>query len=78
MFRRASDCYGRSALMFSGGGVLGYFHLGVVRALLEHDLLPTVVSGSSAGSIIAAILGSHPEDELHAFFDSDDHFSRLG
>ncbi|MEM9057560.1 MAG: DUF3336 domain-containing protein [Pseudomonadota bacterium] len=71
-FRRASHCYGRSALMFSGGGVLGYFHLGVVRALLEHDLLPAVVSGSSAGSIIAAILGSHPEDELLEFFDSDD------
>ncbi|MEL7451275.1 MAG: DUF3336 domain-containing protein [Pseudomonadota bacterium] len=71
-FRRASHCYGRSALMCSGGGVLGYFHLGVVRALLEHDLLPSVVSGSSAGSIIAAILGSHPEDELHAFFDSED------
>ncbi len=71
-FRRASHCYGRSALMFSGGGVLGYFHLGVVRALLEHDLLPTVVSGSSAGSIIAAILGSHPENQLHKFFDSDD------
>lgn len=71
-FRRASHCYGRSALMFSGGGVLGYFHLGVVRALLEKELLPTVVSGSSAGSIIAAILGSHPEDQLHEFFDSDD------
>jgi len=26
-------------------------HLGVVKALLEHNLLPRVVSGSSSGSI---------------------------
>ena len=29
-FQRASHCYGRSALMLSGGGTLGYFHLGVL------------------------------------------------
>jgi hypothetical protein len=34
-FRRASHCFGRSALMFSGAGSLGPFYLGVVKALLE-------------------------------------------
>ena len=29
-FYRSNVCYGRSALMLSGGGVLGFLHLGVV------------------------------------------------
>ena len=35
----------------SGGGSLGAFHLGVVKALLEHHMLPRVLAGSSVGSI---------------------------
>lgn len=64
-FRRASHCYGRSALMLSGGGSLGPFHLGVTKALFEQDLLPTVLSGSSAGSFVVGVLGTHSDDELH-------------
>jgi len=56
-FHRAHLCFGRSALMLSGAGSLGHFHHGVVRTLFTHDLLPKVISGSSAGSIFAAILG---------------------
>ena len=43
-FRRASHCFGRSALMLSGGGVLGFYHLGVVKTLLDQGLLPRVIS----------------------------------
>ena len=46
-FGRVSRCYGRSALMLSGGGGLIYFHHGVVQALLDHGLLPNVISGST-------------------------------
>lgn len=63
-FRRASLCYGRTALMLSGGGILGNYHMGVVKALIEQDLLPTVISGSSAGSIVAAILGTNSDRQL--------------
>ena len=35
----------------SGGGSLGAFHLGVVKALLEHQMLPRVLAGSSVGSV---------------------------
>lgn len=73
-FRRVSLCFGRSALMFSGGGALGPFHLGVVKALLEQGLLPTVISGASAGSFIAAVLGTHTDEELRRLLDP----SRLG
>lgn len=56
--------YGKTALCLSGGGGLGYFHLGVARALLEQDLLPSIVSGSSAGSLMACILAVTPKKEL--------------
>ncbi len=69
-FQRASQCYGRSALMLSGGGALGFYHIGVVRALLEQDLLPNVISGASAGSLVAAVLGTHTDDEMDKFMDS--------
>ncbi|MBY0401977.1 DUF3336 domain-containing protein [Myxococcota bacterium] len=63
-FRRASHCFGRTALMFSGGGILGFFHVGVARALVEQELMPNVLSGSSAGAIVAAILGTHDDDAV--------------
>ena len=67
-FHRASLCFGRSALMLSGAGSLGHFHAGVVKTLLEHRLLPDVISGSSAGSVLAAILGTHTDQELKRLF----------
>ena len=68
-FYRANICFGRSALMLSGGGVLGFYHLGVVKTLLDEGLLPTVISGSSAGSIVAGALGTHTDPELEKFYD---------
>ena len=67
-FRRASHCFGRSALMLSGAGALGPFHLGVVKALLDQDLLPDVISGASGGAFIAAIVGSHERSTLEKMF----------
>lgn len=47
---------GRTALMLSGGGCFALFHIGVLASLLEQNLLPRIISGSSAGSIVASIL----------------------
>ncbi len=68
-FYRANICFGRSALMLSGGGVLGFYHLGVVKTLLDQGLLPRVISGSSAGSLVAGTLGTHTDKELQRFYD---------
>ena len=68
-FYRANICYGRSALLLSGGGVLGFYHLGVVKTLLEQNLLPRVISGSSAGALVAAVVGAHNDKELQQFYD---------
>lgn len=68
-FHRASLCFGRSALMLSGAGTLGLFHMGVVKALSENGVLPRVISGSSAGAMIAAAIGTHTDEELKHFFE---------
>lgn len=69
-FRRASHCYGRTALMLSGGAGLIYFHHGVVQTLIDENLLPNVISGSSAGAWVASLIGTHTDEELKAgYFD---------
>lgn len=71
LFDRAHHCYGRTALMMSSGGSLMYFHFGVAKALFEQGVLPGVISGSSAGAIVASILGSHTDAELKGFFEPE-------
>lgn len=65
--------FGRPALLLSGGASLGAFHIGVVKALWEQDLLPQVINGSSSGAIVAAALGTHTDEELPALFDPQTH-----
>lgn len=67
-FRRASHCFGRSALALSGGSGLIYFHHGVVHSLLEAGLLPKVMSGSSAGAWMCAQIGTRTDEELRDYF----------
>lgn len=55
---------GRTALVLSGGGCFGLFHIGVLAALLEESLLPRIISGSSAGAIVASVLCVHNADEI--------------
>lgn len=69
-FRRSADCFGRSALMLSGAGALGPFHVGVVKALHEQNLLPRVISGASAGSFVAAVTGCYRDKELSRLMDA--------
>ncbi len=63
-FTELKHFYGRTGLIFSGGASVGMFHLGVISALLEFDLLPKVFSGASAGSMTCALVGTNSDDEL--------------
>jgi predicted acylesterase/phospholipase RssA len=67
-FKRAAQSFGRSALLLSGGATLGLFHLGVIRELWEHRLLPRVITGSSAGALVAGVVGTNTDRQLEAFF----------
>ena len=66
--KRAARSFGRSAILLSGGASLGLFHLGVIEELQAEGLLPRVITGSSAGSIIAGILATHTDEELQEMF----------
>src|SRR3989338_8040485 len=57
-FRDTSHSFGRTALLLSGGASLGMYHFGVVKALWERKLLPRIISGASAGSIVACLVGA--------------------
>lgn len=41
---------GRTALCLSGGAAFAFYHLGVVKALLDTALLPDVITGTSGGA----------------------------
>ncbi|MBT8055168.1 MAG: DUF3336 domain-containing protein [Xanthomonadales bacterium] len=69
--KRAARSFGRSALLLSGGASLGLFHIGVIEELEALDLLPRVVTGSSAGSIMAGILATHTDSELKVLLDPE-------
>lgn len=42
----------------------GLYHIGVVKALFEQDLLPRIISGTAVGALIAALICIHTDDEL--------------
>lgn len=67
-FRRAHHCFGRSAMMMSGSGMLLYFHVGVVKALWQQGLLPNIMSGASGGSVVGSLLCTHNDEELAKIF----------
>lgn len=60
-----------TALVLSGGGAKGAFEAGVVAALDDADVRPTVVSGTSAGAInAAAVACGVPVDRLVELWSS--------
>jgi len=70
-FRRAQHCNGCSALMMSGAGSLLFFHIGVVKALWQQDLLPDILSGSSGGAIVGSLASAHSDEDLERIFDPE-------
>ena len=71
----ARQAFGRSALLLSGGATFGMNHIGVLKALWEAKLLPRIISGASAGSIVCAVMCVHTDEEmpelLETFCDGD-------
>lgn len=62
--KQCSKQYGQTALCLSGGATFGYYHLGLIKALLDQDLLPNVITGTSAGSLIASFVCVRSNEEL--------------
>ena len=67
-------------MVLSGGGSRGLAHAGALAALAEHGLAPNVVSGTSAGALVAALhLAGHDHEAILDFFErtSPFHLSHL-
>ncbi len=69
-FNEVRHAYGRTGLALSGGAYLGYYQAGVVKALFRQNLLPRVISGASAGSLLAAVIGCKNDKELDVLLNS--------
>lgn len=70
LLKAAQKNLGAPALMLSGGGTFGIYHLGVIKALHEQHLIPDIICGTSMGSIAAGILATHNDAELSALFNN--------
>lgn len=64
-------------LCLSGGGALGFSHIGVIRALEEYNIYPQYISGASMGAIIGTMYaaGYSPQNILQII--KEEHFDRL-
>ncbi|KAI9095925.1 acyl transferase/acyl hydrolase/lysophospholipase [Phlyctochytrium arcticum] len=65
----SKQSFGHTALILEGGASFGLFHLGAVKALSEQSLLPRIISGSSVGALIAALVCVHSERDLPRIFE---------
>jgi len=64
----------RLALVLGGGAARGFAHIGVIKALEAQGIVPDLIVGTSAGSVVAAIYaGGASGFELQKFaLDMDD------
>jgi len=48
-------------LVLSGGGVRGFFHMGVIKGLQELGVVPNEITGTSIGAIVGLMYGADPK-----------------
>lgn len=56
----------QKVLILQGGGALGAFECGVVKALEENKIFPDIVAGISIGALNGGIIASHPHAATQA------------
>lgn len=56
----------QTILILQGGGALGAFECGAVKALVEAGICPDIVAGVSIGAFNGAIIASHPDNPVAA------------
>ncbi|MGB9893733.1 MAG: patatin-like phospholipase family protein, partial [Candidatus Saccharicenans sp.] len=56
--KKANKNSGQWALVLMGGGARGLAHIGVLEALLENDLVPPIITGTSMGAIVGGLFAA--------------------
>ncbi|CAF2626547.1 unnamed protein product [Rotaria sp. Silwood2] len=69
--------YGATALCLSGGAGIGHYHWGIVKALLSSGYLPKIISGTSSGAVVAAVICTRSDDELRSTLQAEVLLSHL-
>ncbi len=65
-----------TAIVLQGGGALGAYEFGALRAILERpNVRPHVITGVSIGALAAAVLAGAKGDPLATLGDMWDRFS---
>ena len=64
---RPAEAAPRLGLALGGGSARGWAHIGVIRALEEAGLAPTVVAGCSIGAVVGACYAAGRLDRLETF-----------
>jgi NTE family protein len=54
----------KAAMVFSGGGARGAYNAGVALAFAKHGVYPEIVSGTSVGALVAAMVVAGEEERL--------------
>jgi len=75
--RMANDQHRKIALVLGSGAARGWAHIGVIRALAEAGIHPTLVCGTSAGAIIGAALAAGRLDALESWIRRLEQFDIL-
>ncbi|HKZ79320.1 MAG TPA: patatin-like phospholipase family protein, partial [Pyrinomonadaceae bacterium] len=60
-FGREQHKQPKIGLALSGGAARGIAHIGVLRALEEHQIKPDCIAGTSAGSLVGGAMASGME-----------------
>ncbi len=57
------------AFVLGGGGIHGAAEVGMIRALLEHGVVPDLILGTSIGALNGAILAADPDTALERLYE---------
>ena len=67
-----------TGIILSGGGVRGFAHAGVLKALNEAGIYPKIISGVSAGAIVGSLYADgYSPDEIFKIFSEGNSFFRF-
>jgi NTE family protein len=63
----------KNGIVLSGGGARGFAHIGVLKALNEHNIYPETISAVSAGAIVGVLYadGYTPDEIFELIHDLD-------
>ena len=80
IFQKSNDQKYNIGIALSGGGVRGFAHLGVLKALNEKGIYPEIITGTSAGALAGIFYadGYNPEESFEIFYhNSLFHFTQV-